>query len=277
MTAETLREIRQSGTDRDWAFEMYSAFARGAVPEQMYYVEIDGEPWSKSRPRFARRGKGVKTYQPRDDVLAEARLRDAIKHRAPAPFPGNVMLVCRFYRSNFQRIDTDNLLKHVCDSANGVLWEDDSQVTFVAGEVLLDAAYPRTVILAGNHDSSLLRGDDRLRKCAHCGEMYIPPSGNSERRFCSSVCSHSARVTVLTPIPCPQCGETFKPKTKTQKLCSRVCVSALLSDRNKGRARPHSACESCGKQLAHHRGGRCRDCWREAPGFYEQPPLTEGS
>lgn len=264
-------QLQNTGSDRDWAFALYAAFARGGGDEKMYYTQVEGEPWSKSRPKFSRRGAFVKTYQPTDDRDAEARLRTALRHTAPAPFPGNVMLACRFYRSNWQRIDTDNLIKHVCDAANGVLWEDDSQVTLIVGEVLYDADYPRTVILAGNHGSSLLRGDDRKLVCAHCGEDYVPPSATSRtRRFCSQACSHAARTTALTPKPCPECGEEFKPATKTQKLCSRRCVAARLTGSSKARAKPRSTCEVCSKQLAHHRGGRCRDCWRADPGFYEQ-------
>lgn len=266
-----------TGGDLDWALGMYGLFARGGDDESMTYLQVDGDPWSKARPKFARRGKGVKTYQPTDDRNAEARLRAALSEDVRAPFPGNVMLACRFYRANFQRIDTDNLLKHVCDAANGVLWLDDSQVTLVLGEVLYDPAAPRTIIVAGNHHSTLLRGDDRRRPCDHCDELFLPAAGRAvAQRFCSRECAYLARAVVLVPVPCPVCGVEFKPGTTAQQLCSPACRAERVRGQRKARSRALSNCEACGKQLAHHRGGRCRDCWRSSPGFYADPlPMDE--
>ena len=251
-------------TDKEWAFELYETFARGGDDESLFFTILPGDPWSKARPRFAR----GRTYQPADDVLAEQKLRVRLKAASAEPFPGNVMLVCRFYRSNFQRVDTDNLLKHVCDSANGTLWNDDSQVTFVLGELQYDPTAPRTVILAGNHVSTLRRGDDRSEPCAHCGVMFIPSPGRRHQRFCSTPCAHAARTTSLSPITCSQCGSTFQPTTKAQFLCGKTCRAEHMRNRNKSKGGPKSRCTECGKELSHRRGGRCRDCWRANPGFY---------
>ena len=189
-------------------------------------------------------------------------------------FTGNVMLACRFYRSNYQRIDADNLLKHVCDSATGILWQDDSQVTLVLGDIQFDKERPRTVIVAGNHYSTLERGDDALRPCTHCDKPFMPTPGRprDEQRFCSSRCSYAARTTVLAEITCPQCRKSFRPRTKTQIVCSRTCAGNRLTGQNRAKGGPMSCCTDCGKELAHRRGGRCRDCWRKDPGFY---PKTE--
>jgi Holliday junction resolvase RusA-like endonuclease len=254
--------------DREWALNLYGLLGRGGDDEALFYAVVDGDPWSKSRPRFTRRGR---TYQPRDDEAAEQALKWRLKAAGARPFPGNVMLVCRFYRANYQRIDADNLLKHVCDSANGILWADDSQVTLVLGEVLYDAEHPRTVILAGNHASTLLRGVDAQRPCEHCGKLYQPTPGRKrdEQRFCSRECNYAGRVTVLTDRACGQCGDTFHPTTKTQFLCSAVCRAESLRAKRKAKATPLSNCSECGKQLTHRRGGRCRDCWRANSRTYE--------
>lgn len=265
-----------TGGDLDWALGMYGLFARGGDDERTVYAEILGEPWSKARPRFSR--KSGKPYQLAADAKAEDGMRKALSRWATKPFLGNVMLVCRFYRSDFQRIDTDNLLKHVCDSANKLWWHDDSQVTLLLGEALHDPVHPRTIVLAGNHASTLRRGDDRKRACEHCGESYLPAAGERMRvqRFCSQACGHAARAVVLTPIPCPVCGSDFQPTTKAQQMCSPECRAEKLRGRNRGRGKPLSVCSSCGKQLAHYRGGRCRVCWLAAPGVYpEQMPLDE--
>jgi hypothetical protein len=186
------------------------------------------------------------------------------------------MLVCRFYRSNMQRIDADNLLKHVCDSANGILWEDDSQVTLVLGEVMFDPNQPRTIILAGNHASTMLRGDDANRECEHCTVLFRPASGRGRtQRFCSVPCSHAARVTVLESRICRYCRSAFQPKTKKQVLCSRACRTEEMRGENRGRGGPKSRCTGCGKELSHRRGGLCRDCWQANPGFYATSVLEE--
>lgn len=254
--------------DRDWALDLYSLFARGGSDEQLFYVKVDGDPWSKSRPRFTRRGN---TYQPRDDLEAEQRMAMHLRAFAAPKFLGNVMVVCRFYRSNFQRIDTDNLLKHVCDSANGILWKDDSQVTLVLGEVLYDSVRPRTVILVGNHESTLLRGEDQRRVCDHCGGLYMPAPGRMRhtQRFCGRACSLAGRKTALKPIVCKQCQAEFKPFTKSQVLCSPECRQESLRGRMYARRRPFSTCSECGAQLTHRRGGRCRSCWRANPEVYD--------
>jgi Holliday junction resolvase RusA-like endonuclease len=266
--AETVSgDWRPGRRDKDWAFDLYAAFARAGDDEYLVYSEIEGDPWSKSRPRFTRRGR---PYQPRDDRLAEQALRTRLSQRVSESFPGNVMLLCRFYRANLQRIDADNLIKHVCDSATGVLWHDDSQVTLVVGEVLYDPERPRTIILVGNHDSNLLRGEDRKRPCVHCGEPFLPSDGKrmQEQRFCSAKCAYAARTTVLSEIACQQCHQLFKPKTKTQIMCSRECSAEWRRGRKKSTGIPRSCCADCGKELGHWRGGRCRDCWRQNPRFY---------
>lgn len=251
--------------DLDWALEMYATFARGGDDERLLHLVVDGAPWSKSRPKFARNRGGI-AYQPDDDRRAEARMRGHLQSVGAEPFLGNTMVACRFYRPDAQRVDVDNLLKHVCDSANGVLWEDDSQATLVFGEIMHDAERPRTVIVAGNHRSTLLRGDDRRRPCEHCDGLFLPSTKTA--RFCSQACSHAGRTTMLVEVACPQCGGAFRPKTKTQKLCSRECVSAQLTGMARSQGHPLSECETCGRRLTHYRGGRCRDCWRAAPGFY---------
>lgn len=250
--------------DSDWATHLYELLARGGDDEQMFLATIAGDPWSKSRPRFAR----GKAYKPRDDKSAEDALKwNLIARKAPM-FHGNVMVACRFYRSNLQRIDADNLLKHVCDSANGILWKDDSQVTLVIGEMHLDANNPRTVIMAGNHESTLLRGTDNRRNCAHCKETFIPNAGRKEHRFCSTRCAYAARVTALQPRTCAHCGISFQPPTKKQAFCSRKCGYDSLKGKPRNGNGPNSRCSECAKELSHRRGGRCRDCWVNSPGFY---------
>ena len=140
-----------------------SMFAALGASDELIMVTILGAPPSKSRPRFARSGHA---YSKPADREAEKRTAAHLRAHIREPFPGNVGLACVFYRPNKQRIDTDNMLKHVCDSANGILWADDSQCTAIMGIAVLDADNPRTVVVVGEHVSTLKRGVNASRKKA---------------------------------------------------------------------------------------------------------------
>lgn len=252
-------------SDIEDALAMYAALA-GVEPdgtERMVVCVIPGAPVSKSRARY---GRG-RVYSKPEDVAAEHRtatyLRDALGSQQ---FPGNVAVGCIFYRPNFQRIDADNLLKHVCDSATGVAWKDDCQVTSIAARMELDRENPRTVVVMGAHRSTLVRGTHDTQPCVVCEKpVKVVPANRAAVRLCSVECRRAKRAVDLSAeIPCAQCGTPFRRKTTTQKLCRPGCRIEQMRDAPKGTGK-RSSCNSCGKRLAHKRGGRCRDCWRANP------------
>lgn len=227
-------------------------------------IVTPGEHASKSRPRFTRTGK---TYKPRKDEDAEERTAWHVRRafRGDPPWTGNVALGCVFFRPNKQRIDVDNMLKHVCDAANGIAWVDDSQVTAVYGVAELDEQHPRTVLVITRHESSLTRGSDNARECAHCLTPFAVV-GKSTKRFCSPECARKARGHDLSePVECKQCSKSFRRATTQQVLCSRACWGAYNKGRPRKKRSERRKCAECGKQLNHSRAGRCRDCWRANP------------
>jgi Holliday junction resolvase RusA-like endonuclease len=124
--------------------------AKNALTEQggnsmITVVRIPGKPIAKKRPRFARRGKFVTTYNPQESEEGRwiAMAFDQIK----APIEGPVALRAWFLmpipkgtskRKEQQMIsgdiqhtkkpDLDNMLKWVKDCLNGIAWHDDAQV-----------------------------------------------------------------------------------------------------------------------------------------------------
>lgn len=122
-------------------------------------ISIPGKPMAKKRPRFARRGKYVQTYNEQEtdegkwvSVFMEA---FKIKHpvRANNPFPVikkgvPVSLTCKFIMPllsdmpkylireieagkiilHVRKPDNDNCLKFVKDCLNKLIWADDAQV-----------------------------------------------------------------------------------------------------------------------------------------------------
>ena len=184
-----------------------------------------------------------------------------IRKAIAQPYLGNVALVCIFYRSNKQRIDTDNMLKHVCDSANGIAWIDDSQVTAIAGLIELDPSNPRTVIAIAPHVTTMQRGVDSNRGCKRCGESIHIMGLWHKKEYCDK-----CRYVVMQRAPrdeirCLHCQGLFRPKV-SQKICSPACRIQWLTARKRGKPKPFSQCTKCGKMLTHKRGGQCRDCWR---------------
>jgi Holliday junction resolvase RusA-like endonuclease len=121
---------------------------------------LPGVPHSKTRPKFLRQGHA---YQDPADRAAEQVTGLRLRRAIPRKYPGNVGLACIFYRPNRQRIDTDNLLKHVMDAAQGILWDDDSQCTLLLGILEYDRYRPRTVVIVGEHASSMARGAMKVR------------------------------------------------------------------------------------------------------------------
>lgn len=119
-----------------------------------HVLTIPGVPYSKSRPRFTSQGR---PYPKPEDVEAERTTGVYLRATVRRPFTGNVALACLFFRPNRTIVDTDNLLKHVCDAANGVLWVDDQQCTGLTGVLDLDRDDPRTVVAVGVHECALVR------------------------------------------------------------------------------------------------------------------------
>ncbi|WRQ08194.1 RusA-like resolvase [Mycobacterium phage dwieneke] len=147
------RRPETTAADAERVEELLRAM-RVTEAEQSYALTIPGLPYSKSRPRFTRKGRPF--HDPRDKSAERA---TAVYLRATVrrPYTGNVALACVFYRDTLRRIDVDNLLKHVCDAANGVLWVDDCQCTAITAVIELDRQNPRTVLAVAPHTSSMVR------------------------------------------------------------------------------------------------------------------------
>lgn len=104
---------------------------------------IPGSPKPKQRPRFTRQGRVYSPSSKEERRVAE-HIAAQIGYRKPLTGPLKVTM--RFYRSDKRRVDLDNLEKLVADSANGVLWVDDSQIMEVTSSKHYDKDNPRTEV-----------------------------------------------------------------------------------------------------------------------------------
>ena len=128
-----------------------------------YKIEIPGVPIAKKRPRFARRGKFVVTYNSQETEEGRFYL-DARQQWKEAPIQSPIELKAFFYMpipkgtskkkrelslcgdiKHVKRADIDNLLKFSVDCLTGLVWSDDAQVW----KVEMEKSYsdnPRTLL-----------------------------------------------------------------------------------------------------------------------------------
>jgi Holliday junction resolvase RusA-like endonuclease len=121
---------------------------------------VPWQPAAKKRPRISQGGR--RTHQDPVDKEAEKETSDHLRESvAGLPIPRiktNVSVRLVFYRRTAQRVDVDNLIKHFLDSANGILWLDDCQITRISAELHLDRTSPRTEWRLTEHrDSTMVR------------------------------------------------------------------------------------------------------------------------
>jgi Holliday junction resolvase RusA-like endonuclease len=227
------------------------------------YLVISGNPASKARARFQRGGR---VYASDEQVAAERALGWELKTRFEEPLDGNLAVVCIFFRANKQRVDVDNMLKHVMDSANKIAWHDDSQVTAQLGIIEFDAKRPRTVIVIGEHRSTMARTGKAEKKglCLYCGNPFTTKQHHPPK-FCSPACNSRSRGTDLSDgVSCAWCGKVFKRASAGQRFCSDACRLTSLQASNRA-GRPPAACADCGGKLSKPGYKRCRSCWAKAP------------
>ena len=124
-------------------------------------ITIPGAPIAKKRPRFARRGKFVTTYN--DQQTEEGKficlMQTQLNGHKPIPagtpiylqaqfhmpFPASMSAKKRATAIHTKKPDVDNMLKFLKDCANGVLWNDDSEVVWVCAQKLY-SDNPRTEV-----------------------------------------------------------------------------------------------------------------------------------
>lgn len=132
-------------------------------------VTIPGNPIAKARPRFARREKFVRTYNPQEteEGLFVARFHN--QAGITSPLTGPLIVMCEFHMrrpknhygtgKNSERLkpsvskyhtqtpDTDNLTKFVLDALNGYAWVDDCQIIATNAVKRWADDFPKTEIV----------------------------------------------------------------------------------------------------------------------------------
>ena len=237
----------------------------GASDARVWACVVDGEPKSKARPRFSRKGHA---YTPKETAISEAKLALHIGSMMKGKTLGcPVAIVAIFYRPNYQRIDADNLMKLVLDAGTKAhAWVDDSYITAQMSLVELDVKRPRTVIAIAETVSTL----DRSRRfvCTVCGiafnrqgiaAMAHPP------KFCSRPCRYKGYAKTRAEVRCARCNCVFKRSRAGQRWCSRICAAQDPITRMKREfQRPWPKCTMCGRRVSRREYLRCAMCAERA-------------
>jgi Holliday junction resolvase RusA-like endonuclease len=125
-------------------------------------INIPGNPISKKRPRFARRGKFVTTYNAQESEEGKfiCLMQSQLNGHKPIPAGTPIKLNIRFFMpipssisqkkrnllcAHTKKPDLDNLIKFVKDCFNGIVWNDDSQVSSIEA-LKMYADNPQTVV-----------------------------------------------------------------------------------------------------------------------------------
>ena len=122
-------------------------------------IVIPGVPVPQGRPKFARRGNFVTTYDPDKSRKWKAHVKEHAEAQVNVPFSPEVPLhiSVMFYMPRPKSVsvakrpfhtvkpDVDNLVKGLTDALTGICWGDDAQII----EIIARKEYsecPQTVI-----------------------------------------------------------------------------------------------------------------------------------
>jgi len=234
----------------------------GAEVGRSWAIVHDGAPVSKSRARWSR--KSGRFYTPGATVAAEdqlaQRFRDAMGGET---IQGSVAIVATFFRPNYQRIDADNLMKLVMDSATKAgVWVDDCYVVAQASFMEFDRDWPRTAIAWCETSTSFDRRHGFI--CTVCGGKFFRKSAatfSATPATCSAACRGILHKIDRGEAKCPKCDVVFKRNSAGQRYCSVTCSNSLPRVRvPNANARPPSTCQKCGTRVSRREYTFCANC-----------------
>lgn len=110
----------------------------GPAEKRVFKITMRVKPVGKGRPRFSRAGGFVRTHTPEATVGAEAEIRFLLSQAQAPKLEGPIYMVVKAVfakpKSAKKRLhpvvkpDLSNVLKLIEDAANGILFNDDSQI-----------------------------------------------------------------------------------------------------------------------------------------------------
>lgn len=205
------------------------------------HFTIMGEPATKSRPRFSRRGGKVVTYSPDATMKAQAAMGAAFIEAVGIPNPTaaeSFGVEAAFYVGNGQRRDVDNMLKLIMDGLNKIAWADDHQVYEVIGRKI---RVPKDEARTEVRIYSIGPMPQHHAPCELCGHVFERPPSQSGRKYCGPECRAESRRQKKAAI-CTYCGSKFS--LHNAEVSTPFCSVDCMSDSK----RITETCVTCGDQ-----------------------------
>lgn len=272
---------------------------------------VHGEPISKSRARFTKRGSKMVSYTPQKTMDGEKAMAAAYlsitKRRGVDP-EATFAVHAHFINGTRQRRDVDNMVKLILDGLNDVAWPDDNQVTEIAARkswaTKADARTEVTIYRVGvmgrptqsclncgetfpAYDSTREgpsarkyctrtcgaehRAAKKARVCEHCSNDFQAWGESHETRFCSKECGYAAR---RADVECSHCGTTFNKQrchVRAINYCSPDCRTAGAKAR-RSKYYP-GTCAHCGGGTTRKEYTRCQPCKTSQEGIAGRPDM----
>ena len=263
--------------------------------------EIPGEPISKSRARFTKKGSKTVAYTPERTRQGEQQVLAAfltVNRHKELDINKAFAVECEFHCGTRQRRDVDNMTKLVLDGLNGWAYPDDNQVLEIwATKEFVDKGQEKTIVrLYGIGDMNFdtiackncgahvrvyasTRGVTsycsescrrehatmlRIRRCAQCGKEFEAHSPHKEYKFCSKECAYESKRTVTN---CAICGALFSIQNchiRKRNYCSDGCKreqDRIAHKRRRSKYFP-GVCSACGAGTTRKEYKRCNRCKR---------------
>jgi Holliday junction resolvase RusA-like endonuclease len=127
------------------------------------------QPYVQKRPVTINLGGRIMTFVPSNKKQKELRLVLKQFFKKPIPAEFKLRLTLLIYRKTLAG-DTDNYLKAFEDAANGIIYDDDSQIHDVRAVKLLDREAPRWEFFIEyfTESQSIAEYNDRLINAGNC-------------------------------------------------------------------------------------------------------------
>lgn len=129
------------------------------------FFVIMGIPKAQGRPRFARMGKFVKTYDPKESRVYKDNVAAQVVAQKPKYIENDAIRIAvtfflprpkslkKSITEHVKKPDIDNLVKALLDSLKGIVWRDDSQIVYMSANKVYTTNHPKIDLMVESYST----------------------------------------------------------------------------------------------------------------------------
>ena len=126
------------------------------IDKSTVHITIKGRPISKDNEKFFNRRSGRPFTSARfKDYEENVRLQAAAQMIGKPPIEGDIMMMMVFWFQNRTRPDLFNAPKSIADALQGIVYQNDKQVTIGYLQCLYDNANPRVEVYVDSIENGI--------------------------------------------------------------------------------------------------------------------------